>query len=76
MPFKNGIQATQEIEAIYGRINTQNPRSLIPPKIIFLTAFKTPSFVSYIKQFGVTECYEKPIELELLCSAIQRVIDN
>jgi len=78
MPLKNGLQATQEINNIYEEMNKNNPEcfSLKPPKVIILTAFKTLSFESYVKQFGITECYEKPIELDLLCDVIQRLIQQ
>jgi hypothetical protein len=48
---------------------------LKPPKVIILTAFKTPGFEAHVKKFGITECYEKPIELDLLCGAIRRLIE-
>ena len=76
MPRKNGIQAAQEIKDIYEDMNKNHPElcMLKPPKVIILTAFKTPCFEAHIKQFGITECYEKPIELDLLCSVIDNVI--
>lgn len=43
------------------------------PEIVFLTAFRTPNFLSYLKQFSVSECYEKPIELGQLVAILKRV---
>ena len=78
MPLKNGLQTTQEIKNIYEEMNNQHPESLLLklPKVIILTAFKTLGFESYVKQFGITECYEKPMELDLLCGVIQRLIQQ
>ena len=59
-------------------MNKQHPERFLlkPPKVIILTAFKTLGFESYVKQFGITECYEKPMELDLLCDVIQRLIQQ
>ena len=64
MPIKNGIQVVQEIRSMYAKTR-KNFANLIlkDPEIVFLTAFRTPNFLSYLKQFSVSECYEKPIEL-------------
>ncbi len=40
---------------------------------MFLTAFKTPQFISYLKQFGIEKCYEKPVEYEILAQIIESV---
>ena len=78
MPLKNGLQTTQEIKKIYEDLNKQHPERFLlrPPKVIILTAFKTLGFETYIKQFGILECYEKPMELELLCGVIHRLIEQ
>ena len=44
---------------------------LLLPRVILLTAFKTPSFEKYLKQFDIHDCYEKPIELESLGAILQ-----
>ena len=49
---------------------------LRPPKVIILTAFKTPGFEAHVRQFGISECYEKPIELDLLNSALRRLVEQ
>jgi len=78
MPLKNGLQTTQEIKNIYEDLNKQHPERFLlkPPKVVILTAFKTLGFETYLKQFGITECYEKPMELDLLCGVIQRLIEQ
>lgn len=46
MPIKNGIQVVQEIRKIYKHINKVDRKrfKLLPPRVILLTAFKTPNF--------------------------------
>ena len=39
---------------------------ILEPKFVFLTAFKTKSFVKMLNDMGVEECFEKPIQIEQL----------
>jgi len=36
---------------------------ILEPKFVFLTAFKTKSFVKMLNDMGVEECFEKPIQI-------------
>ena len=65
MPLKNGIEVVQEIRVIYNRARNENPGlDLQDPRFVFLTAFKTKQFVAYLKLYQVSECFEKPIEID------------
>ena len=66
MPIKTGVQAVQEIRAFFANLrdNNQNAVDLKDPEYIVLTAFKTPHFDAYLKSQGISQCYDKPIEIE------------
>jgi hypothetical protein len=36
------------------------------PTTVFLTAFVTPAFRNHVSGLGVSQVYEKPIQIELL----------
>ena len=76
MPLKNGIEVVKEIRDFYERMNlkeSSNQIELQQPEYVFLTAFKTPHFMGYLKTFGLEKCYEKPIELEDLLQILESV---
>jgi hypothetical protein len=64
MPVKNGIQAVQEIKAMFRQRNSEEMGVilLIEPEFVILTAFRTPNFEKHLKQQGISECFEKPID--------------
>ena len=65
MPIKTGVQAIQEIRAFFASLRENNPTlDLKDPEYIVLTAFKTPHFDAYLKSQGISQCYDKPIEIE------------
>lgn len=72
MPIKTGVQAVQEIKAYYESLRKTNPiaSNLKDPDFVILTAFKTPHFETYLRSLGISDCFEKPIELEQLCQIL------
>ena len=36
------------------------------PEYVFLTAFRTPQFIAYLKSLGIYKCFEKPIDIDTL----------
>ena len=69
MPRKNGIQVVHEIKEYYALKQAELDRlpgkvQLKEPKIAFLTAFATTVFRNHVQSLGVTQVYEKPIQLE------------
>jgi len=67
MPIKNGVQVLQEIKMFYKNqqreIGTTNLRE---PLFVILSAYKTLHFEKYVKEQGISECYEKPIDPDQL----------
>ena len=51
MPIMNGIQAILKIWELYDDLNKDHPEreSLVLPRIVFLTAFKTPGFDAHLR---------------------------
>ena len=45
--------------------------NIVEPKYVILTAFRTPVFQIHLVKSGVSECYEKPIEIETLISILE-----
>lgn len=45
------------------------------PKYIILTAFKNPALHDHFVKNGVTQCYEKPLEIETLKSIFNALQD-
>ena len=66
MPIKTGVQAVQAIRTFYEnvRCDYSEAADLQDPEYIILTAFKTPNFEAHLKSQGISQCYEKPMELE------------
>ena len=61
MPKKNGIEALNEIRALFKAKSTELGRDLSPPHFVFLTAYYSQAFVKHLNQLGQTEIYEKPL---------------
>jgi YesN/AraC family two-component response regulator len=67
MPIKNGIQVVQELKEFYQKVQKETSMvNLQEPLFVMLTAYKTLSFEKHVKQLGVDECYEKPIDRDQL----------
>ena len=45
--------------------------NLREPLFVMLTAYKTLHFEKHVKQLGIGECYEKPIDPEQLILILQ-----
>lgn len=57
MPKKNGIQLMKEVELLYER-----HQNLHCPKFVFVTAFISSQFSSYLKEQGINHLDEKPLQ--------------
>jgi CheY-like chemotaxis protein len=65
MPIKNGVQVVQEIKTFYKNFQKEiGAINLREPLFVMLTAYKTPHFEKHVKEQGISECYEKPIDPE------------
>ena len=52
MPKKNGIEALNEIRAIFKAKSAELGRDLHPPDFVFLTAYYSQAFVKHLTQLG------------------------
>ena len=52
MPKKNGIEALNEIRALFSAKYTELGRDLRPPHFVFLTAYYSQAFVKHLKELG------------------------
>jgi hypothetical protein len=76
MPIKNGIQVVNEIQAYIAlRQKELVDVKLLEPIFVFLTAFKTPSFLKHLISLNITKCYEKPVQFELLRQLIEELAE-
>jgi len=63
----------QEIRAFYDRIRWEHGvADLQNPLFVMLTAYKTLHFEKHVKEQGIFECYEKPIEPEQLVQILKQ----
>jgi hypothetical protein len=76
MPIKNVIQVVNEIQAYIAlRQKELVDVKLLEPIFVFLTAFKTPSFLKHLISLNITKCYEKPVQFELLRQLIEELAE-
>ena len=72
MPIKNGIQVVEEVKNYYKLMQKEiGAINLREPLFVMLTAYKTLHFEKHVKQLGIGECYEKPIDPEQLIFILQ-----
>ena len=65
MPLKNGIAVIKETRMFFENMRKSYP-NLVDPEFVFLTAFSTNAFNSYIKSLKVQYCFEKPMSALLM----------
>jgi CheY-like chemotaxis protein len=73
MPLKNGVQVVQEIKTFYKQIQMEiGSINLREPLFVMLTAYKTLHFEKHVKEQGISQCFEKPIDPEQLIEILQQ----
>ena len=74
MPVKNGVQAIQEVKAIYNVNNHQlqsDPRGqFYMPTFAMFTSHKGSAFKNYLKSNDIQEFIQKPPKKEEICMII------
>jgi CheY-like chemotaxis protein len=78
MPRKNGIEVVKEIKEFYKIKQSQLPSKFVLrlPTIVFLTAYATTAFRKHVESLGVTQVYEKPIQIEQLVEVLSSRADQ
>jgi len=71
MPQKNGMQVVEEVREYYQLQSLR--RELKVPEFVFVTAFKSQHFASYLEKLNITQFYEKPMLQEQLKSIIEQL---
>ena len=71
MPQKNGMQVVDEVREYYQLQCLR--RELKEPEFVFVTAFKSQHFASYLEKLNITQFYEKPMMQEQLKSIIEQL---
>lgn len=67
MPIKNGVQVVLELKEFYHKVQEETSMvNLQEPLFVMITAYKTLPFEKHVKQLGIHECYEKPIDRDQL----------
>jgi CheY-like chemotaxis protein len=67
MPIKNGLKVVTELKQLFKKLREEHPDIyVIEPTYVFLTAFSTQAFRTYLQTINIKHCYEKPISGALL----------
>ena len=71
MPQKDGMQVVEEVRNYYQLQSLK--RELKEPEFVFVTAFKSQHFASYLEKLNISQCFEKPMMKEQLKSIIEQL---
>ena len=73
MPKKNGMEVVKEIRDLIKSHQDRGP-DVLEPVFVFLTAFKTKTFDSFLESNNIHHCFEKPLSNEALIKLLNELI--